>query len=335
MLGRRAFSAIVLVVVGGLSTVAIAEPVELRLNWSVAPTHIQPMINEVPKEIYKNYGKTYTVETIRMRGSGPALTALAAGEIDIAAVNNQAFALGIVNGNLDIKAIGSVMRSVDSGVDNAFWVRKDSGINTVKDLKGKRIAVNALGSGVHAAALKMLSDHGLQEGRDYQFVEVRFSAMLSSLQTKRIDVGYMVLPFNFRAEEAGIYKPLFTMSDALGPQETLIWVAKTDFIEKNRAAIVDFLDDHIRMRQWLYDPKNRKTAAEIVAKIMRSKASEYESWIFTDKGYGRSIDVRFDPALLQTNIDDLHKLKALPGTIDVKKYTDLSLVDEAAKRAGL
>jgi sulfonate transport system substrate-binding protein len=314
------------------SGTALSEPVELRINWSVAPSHITPMINEVPKSIYRNYGKTYTVKTIRMRGSGPALTALAAGEIDIAGANYQAYALGIINGKQNLKAIASVMRSVDVGVDNAFWVRKDAGINKISDLKGKRIAVNALGGGVHAAAQKMLNENGLQSGRDFQWVEVRFRAMLSAINTNRIDVAYLVLPFNFRAEKAGNLKPLFTMRQSLGPQETLLWSAKADFVAKNRQAFVDFLADHIRMRQWAYDPKNRKVAAEILAKIMRRKASAYEGWVFTDKGYGRTVDASFDPKLLQKNVDDLHKLKVIPGTFDVSKHADLSLLADAKKQ---
>ncbi len=318
-----------------LVPVASADPLEIRINWSVAPAHITPMINEVPRSIYRNYGKTYTVKTIRMRGSGPALTALAAGEVDIGAVNNQAYALGIVNGKQDIVAIASVLRDAGKDPSNGFWVRKDSGIEAIKDLKGKRVAVNALGSGVHAAAKSMLSQNGLQPGGDYQFVEVRFGAMLSSLQTKRIDVGFLVLPFNFMAERDGNYKQLFTMRDSMGEQETVMWVAKRDYVAKNRTALVDFLADHIRMRQWAYDPGNRQAAAEILAKIMRRPAKNYVSWVFTDRDYGRTIDASFSPARLQKNVDDLHKLGVTPATLDAIKHSDTTLTADARKQVGM
>lgn len=324
-----------LAMVAGLASAASAEPSKIRINWSVAPAHITPMINEVPKSIYKSYGKTYTVETIRMRGSGPALTALAAGEVDIGAVNNQAYALGIVNGKQDIVAIASVLRDAGKDPSNGFWVRKDSGISSVKDLEGKRIAVNALGSGVHASAKKMLLDHGLQPGKNYQFVEVRFGAMLSSLQTKRIDMGFLVLPFNFMAERDGSYSQLFTMRDSMGEQETVLWIAKRDYVAKNRAALIDFLADHIRMRQWAYDAKNRQAAAEIIGKIMRRPAKNYASWVFTDRDYGRTIDASFSPARLQKNVDDLHRLGVTPGTLDVSKYSDTTLTADAKKQAGM
>ena len=50
-------------------------------------------------------------------------------------------------------------------------VRKDSGIQTVADLKGKVVAVNGLGSGVHMAMTAMLQKHGLQDKRDYIVIE--------------------------------------------------------------------------------------------------------------------------------------------------------------------
>lgn len=333
MLARSAALGLAMAV--GLTAAGSAEPLKIRINWSVAPAHITPMITEVPKSIYKNFGKSYTVETIRMRGSGPALTALAAGEVDIGAVNNQAYALGIVNGKQDIVAIASMLRDAGKDPSNGFWVRKDSGIDGIKDLEGKRVAVNALGSGVHAAAKKMLLDNGMQPGKNYQFVEVRFGAMLSSLQTKRIDMGFLVLPFNFMAERDGGYKQLFTMRDSMGEQETVLWIAKRDYVAKNRAALVDFLADHIRMRQWAYDPKNRQAAAEIIGKIMRRPAKNYASWVFTDRDYGRTVDASFSPARLQKNVDDLHRLGVTPGTLDVAKHSDTTLAADAKKQAGM
>jgi hypothetical protein len=38
---------------------------------------------------------------------------------------------------------------------------------------------------------------------------------------------------------------------------------------------------------------------------------------------------------LQKNIYDLHRLGILPGTIDAKKHTDMTLIAEAKKRLGM
>jgi NitT/TauT family transport system substrate-binding protein len=314
---------------------AAAEPLKLRISWSTTPSHLTPLLPEIPKEVYRHYGKSYVIEPVFIAGSGPMLTALAADQTEIAGFGYQSFGLSIINAKLDTRGFVGLFGSKPPNADNGFWVRADSGIKRVEDLKGKRTAINARGSGVDASLRKMLKDHGLEDGRDYQIVEVRFSAMLPSLEDGRVDLAFLVLPFNLQAEKNPKFKELFTMRDALGPNETVVWGAKADYIAKNRAALVDMVEDNILARRWLSDPKNHEAAVKILTKITKIPEDEFRGWVFTQKDTYRSPDASFDPALLQKNLDDLHKLGVTPGTIDVSKYTDLSLVAEAKKRLGM
>ncbi len=66
---------------------AKAEPVKIRVDWSTIPGQFAPLIPTVPKyapNVYRHYGKSYVVEPLRMQGGGASLTALAAGQVDIA-----------------------------------------------------------------------------------------------------------------------------------------------------------------------------------------------------------------------------------------------------------
>ncbi len=58
---------------------ADAEPVKIRIGWSTMPGHLIPVLYSKP-DILRHYGKSYTVEPIRFRGSSPQITAMAAGE---------------------------------------------------------------------------------------------------------------------------------------------------------------------------------------------------------------------------------------------------------------
>ena len=327
---------IALVLVGlALALPAAAEPLKLRISWSTTPSHITPLLPEIPKEVYKHWGQSYVVEPIFIAGSGPMLTALAAGETEIAGHGYQSFALSVINAKLENRAFVGLFASKPPNADNGFWVHADGPIKKVEDLKGKRAAVNARGGGVDASLRKMLKDHGLEDGRDYQIVEVRFSAMLASLEDGRVDMAFLPLPFDLQAEKNPKFKQLFTMRDALGENETVVWGAKADFIAKNRAAMVDMVEDNIRARAWLSDPKNHEEVVKILTKVTKIPESEYRGWAFTQKDTYRSPDASFDPALLQKNLDDLYKLGVTPGTIDVTKYSDLSLVADAKKRLGM
>jgi NitT/TauT family transport system substrate-binding protein len=164
---------------------------------------------------------------------------------------------------------------------------------------------------------------------------VPFPGMLPALEAGRVDMAFFVTPFNFAAEKDPRFKMLFTTRDALGPNETLVWETKASFIAKNRPALVDMIEDNIRARRWLYDPANREAALKIVAKVTKVPEDRFRDWVFTEKDTYRSMDGSFDVALLQKNMDDLAELGITPGTIDVKKHADLSMVEEAKKRLGM
>jgi len=56
------------------------------------------------------------------------------------------------------------------------------------------------------------------------------------------------------------------------------------------------------------------------------------AWLFTRNDYYRDPNGLPNMDALQSNIDTLTQLGCLKSRIDVRKYSDLSLVAEAAKR---
>ena len=311
---------------------ATAEPVKIRIQWSVAPAHITPLIPEAPKEIYKNWGKSYVVEAVRMRGSGPALQALAAGELEFGGMSIQALVHGVKRARLDLTVIAQVMSGGVEGYGATGFYAREGEVKKIDDLKGKVLAVNALGSTIDAAIQAQFGRLGWKPGKDYQVVEVRFPAMLPALQSKRIDLAALVTPFDLIAERKGGVVRVFDMREALGATETLQWIGKADWVKKNRAAVVDFLADNIRFRKWLYDPKNREQALAIIAKVTKRPAKNYASWVFTNKDNYREPNATVNVERMQRNVDDLVKLGILKEGVQVDKYVDLSLAAEAAER---
>lgn len=330
----------ILVGLGACATVAAslgvanaADPVRIRVQWSTAPAHLIPLV-AAKKDMLTNNGKTYKLEAIRMRGSGPALTALAAKEIDIGGISYQAYALGVVNARLKLKVIADVLSSGVKGyADVDYWVRKDSGINSIKDLKGKRLGVNALGSGIDAGVRRMMSKNGYKAGKDYSIVEIRFPAQLPALASNKIDMAALLPPFNLIAARKGKYKVLFKLSDAIGPTQTVVWVARGEWVDKNRAALTDFFTDYLKVARYLLDPKNKEDALKVIAAVTKRPAKLYASWVFTQKDWYHDPNARPDVALLQKNIDDFAKWRLIPRTFKVQpEYIDLSIQEEAVKR---
>jgi NMT1/THI5 like len=76
----------------------------------------------------------------------------------------------------------------------------DSKINAVADLKGKVLATNGLGSGVHMAMTAVLQKAGLQDKRDYTTIEVPFPTMTAILKDGKADLITSLPPFVFASD---------------------------------------------------------------------------------------------------------------------------------------
>ncbi len=71
-------------------------------------------------------------------------------------------------------------------------VRADSGINTIRDLKGKKIAIGEKESGSAAGAIQILETAGLKNNTDYELLFERFTKSTESLLDGYIDALYYV-----------------------------------------------------------------------------------------------------------------------------------------------
>ena len=125
---------------------------------------------------------------------------------------------------------------------------------------------------------------------------------------------------------------LFTGIDAMGPTEIAFMTARQSFLSAHRAAMVDFLEDYLRVLHWYQDPANRPAALQIVATFMKLPVDKISSWAFTKEDYYRPPDGRIGPEILQKNLDAQHELGFLKTPINVKNYLDQSYIEEAAKR---
>lgn len=315
------------------ATARAEAPLTLRVGWAVVPGQLTSIIF-AKKDILRHYGKSYTVDLIHFRGSTPQITALAAGELDIAALAFSSFGLAIQNAHMtDLRLIGDLYQDgIDGYYANEYMVRADSPVHRVEDLKGKVLASNGLGGAVDMALRKMLRNHGLEAKRDYQIVEVQFPNMAAALEEKKVDLVGMVQPFAHIAKKTGKVRTLFTMKDAMGEAQTTLMAARAPFIAAHRAALVDFFEDWQRAMRWYYDPKNREEAIKILADFTKEPPSAYADWVFTREDYYRNPEVIPNVKALQNNLDVQKELGFLKIAIDVSKYADLSLVQEAAKR---
>ncbi|HVC51980.1 MAG TPA: ABC transporter substrate-binding protein [Stellaceae bacterium] len=312
---------------------AQAEPYHLRIGWVVAPADMVTLMFLKPG-LAPHAGKTYIPELTHFAGTSTEMTAMATGQLDCAALAYSTFALGVENARMDdLRIIGDEFQDGVPGYHtNPFYVRDDSPIKTVDDLKGKVLATNEVGSAVDIAMRAMLAKHHLKDKRDVTIIEVRFPDMKAMLSEHKVDLISAPAPFGFDPQLTAFARTLFTQEQAIGRTQMIVRVARAGFLAKHRQAMVDFMEDYLHALRYFQDPAHHDEVVALAAQATKRNPAFFQKWFFTKEDYYRNPNGIPDLEALQQNIDLQHKLGFLRTSLDVKKHADLSIVKEAAQR---
>lgn len=330
--GTAALVLAALMVVAGPSR---ADPFTIRVGWVQTPGHMAPLVEALGKkhpELFQHLGKTYVMQSMRFNGSTPEIQAQAINDLEIASQSPSSVVLAITNAHLDLRVVADVVGDGREGYfSEEYVVLADGPIKTVADVKGKRIATNAIGSASDEAMRIMFHHNGLKD-TDFTTVETNFANMPAMLEGGKVDMIGVLPQFAEGITGNPKYKVLFRAVDAVGPSQAVMWVIRADTIAAHRPALVDFLEDYMRGLRWFYEPKNRDEALAITVDVTKLP-KERIAFAFTKNGFYNSPDLRPDITLAQKEITESVELGVLPKPIELSpKYVDLSLIEEAKKR---
>ncbi len=331
MRGVRSWSVALLAILL-LAQGAKAEPVKIRVAW-IAPLSNWASLLLEKKDLARHMGQSYVFEPVHYAGTPQMITALANGELEVADLAFSTLPIAIHNAGLsDLRVIADEFQDgVPGYYSQEYMVLTDGPVQRVEDMRGRIMAINAGGSAVDIAMRKMLRKAGLEAKRDYTQIEAPLPAMRAVLAEKKADLVPLVVPFSFDPELRRVAKPLFYNRDVMGLTQLLIWCARESFIQKNRAAMVDFMEDALRITNWFLDPANHAEVVAIGSRLTK-QPPERLNWVFTKQDYYHVPGMRPDLVALQLNVALVKELGLIDKDTDVTKYSDLSLLDEAAKR---
>ena len=312
---------------------AQAEPVKIRMAW-VAPVSNWASIVLEKKDLAKHLGKSYTLEAVRFAGTPPMITAIANGELEIANLAYSTFPLAVQNANIDdLRVIADEFQDGVAGYhSNEFSVLADGPIKKVEDLKGKVIATNAMGSAVDIVSRAMLRKHGLEDKRDYTIVEAPFPTMKAMLKEKKADLIPSVPPFSFDPELKQASRVLF---DQQGRDRRLAvhHLGGAQVLHRQEPRRHGrFHGRHAAHRALVHGPEEpRRGHARSRRRSPRRRRSGSAgcspSRTTTATRTCCRTSTRCSPTSTRRTSSGFIK-----AALDVKKYTDLSLVQEAAAR---
>ena len=220
-----------------------------------------PGLSTLPLEIAARKGffrdEGFEVLTITMR-TNIAVNALLTRNVDYATPSTSA--IKAASASLPVKLIAVLL----GRPDYFLTVKKD--IRSVKDLKGKRIAIGSYGAAADLALRAVAKQDGLDPDRDLVRLQMggaaaRYAALLSG----SVDATILTLPYNLQAEKIG-YKDLLWFGERLElPLSGL--AVRDETIQKNPKQVYGVI--RAVFRAMAFAAANREETTQILVNWLR------------------------------------------------------------------
>jgi NitT/TauT family transport system substrate-binding protein len=180
------------------------------------------------------------VDITKFESGATAVPVLQSGRLDVA-LSNTVSTLQAIGQGLDaiVLAPGAVVRSTPPDTTTALIALKDN-IKSIKDLEGKRIAVNVINSSAWLHAVAALDQHGV-DWRKVRFVEVPFPQMNDPLLNGQVDAVVQVDPFRSALMATGKAEILsWTYVETAPGTDITQYIALGPWAQKNHDTAVKF-----------------------------------------------------------------------------------------------
>ena len=311
------FSFLLAVMLSAIATSALAaDKVTLRLGDVKGDRFISLRESGQLKDL------PYDLKLTSFESGAPVQEALNAGALDVGFTGDLPF-LFVYAAGAPVKAVGAWQNNPDS---IALLTRADTGIQSLKDLKGKQIAVNRGGWG-HYLILGLLDRAGLKPSD----VTLRFLGPVdgrAALASHSVDAWATWEPY--------VSSALVVDQDVLVPQG-------------GGKRILSGYSYALAREEALKDPAKREAIADLQARLAKAQIwaeqhpEEFAKALSGSLGIPEKITrrwiasaqirpVEFTPKLadsLQKSADFFYKNHVLPKSVDVHKAFDYSLANQA------
>jgi ABC-type nitrate/sulfonate/bicarbonate transport system substrate-binding protein len=152
-------------------------------------------------------------------------------------------------------------------------------IQSIADLKGKKLAVDAATTGYAFVMRKILQIGGLAES-DYEIEKVgSTAARAEALMQGKTDGTILTSPLDILPEARG-YRRLANAVDVIGPYQAVSGVARRGWARQNADALTGFIRGYVAAIEWLGKPENRVEAVAIYRKNLpqATEAGANKAW---------------------------------------------------------
>jgi len=204
----------------------------------------------------------WKIEWRKFQSGTDVIAAMASGDIKISELGSSPLAIAATQGvDLQLFMISDAIGSAE-----ALIVRNGTGINSIADLKGKKVGV-PLGSTSHFSLMGALDNAGVAAS-DVTVLGMSPDQIAAAWSQKQIDATFIWDPVQTKVRADG--KMLIHAGQVKGKPTFDGWVVNREFGEKNRSLIVAFIKAITKANQsytsnpaaWTADSAPVKTIAQ-------------------------------------------------------------------------
>ncbi|WP_372714005.1 aliphatic sulfonate ABC transporter substrate-binding protein [Bacillus safensis] len=261
------------------------------------------------------------VKWVEFQSGPPQFEGLAANQLDFSQVGNSPVIAGQAAG-IDFKEIGL---SQDGLKANGILVNKNSEIQKVEDLKGKKIAV-AKGSSGFDFLYKVLDQAGLS-AKDVQIIQLQPDEAISAFENGSVDAWSIWEPFLsletikkgakllVNGEATDLYSPGFTL-------------VRTQFADQHSELVVKFLKVYDHAVKW--QKAHPEGAVTLYARLKNLDKKVVTQVLNNTEPLNKPISKKIINAQQHT-ADFQYQTKAIQRKIDVNQVVDNSFIEKMLK----
>lgn len=245
-----------------------------------------------------------------------ASRALIGGNVEFATVGGSALT-GILSGAPLRLLFSSLKRAI-------FWLYAKPEILQVKDLRGKRVGVSAIGSGPDSMLRDLLKTHGLEGGKDVVILGAGVdSTRYGALTSGGMDAVLLSTPDNFVAEEAGFRGIVsFIKHDWVELQGCI--VTREAFLRGNPTVVESFTAATLKGLQYVRN--NRSGTIPAIARMMKVKP-ELAAKIYDLTRPAMTIDGILSEDVQKKALEHLTKRMDLKESPRLERIYDFSIAE--------
>ncbi|WP_236207512.1 ABC transporter substrate-binding protein [Pseudomonas tohonis] len=261
------------------------------------------------------------------KGAGPVINeALANSQVDFAYLGDLAAIIGKASG-LDTRLLSATARDVKS----YLGVVPGSGIKTLEDLKGKRVAVFR-GTANQLSFANALASRGLSE-RDYKVINLDFNAANAALAARQVDASWGLAGLIALREKGLAELPLSTRDLGGAGSTQAVLVGTGAFVREYPEITARLVKAQQQAVEWLRDDNHKQAYVELVSRL-----ASYPPVILgtdlKDDSFHRIFDPRLDAdflARLQKGVDFAAEQRLIRKPFQVADWNEPRFLDAALK----